>query len=101
MDVNGAELHSGVQIIYVDLRSANGDVIRMAQLCLEACLSQTDVTGCMFHPATKTCGTHSKGVADGDDDADFKCWVFSRCKPISAGNCYSYSMRVVLDFSTY
>ena len=80
MDGNGVETQNGIAIISVNFSSANGDVTLMENMCLEACLSQTDVTGCMWHPGTKTCGTHSQKVDAGDGDPDFKCWVFSRCK---------------------
>ena len=90
VDGNGVELHDGVQIISVNFSSANGDVKQMGNLCLEACLSQTDVTGCMWHPGTKTCGTHSKKVDSGDDHSEFSCWVFSRCAHVDAGTSKNY-----------
>ena len=80
VDEKGEEVHKGVKIINVDFSSANDDVSKMGQLCLEACFAKTEVTGCMWHPGERICGTHSKNVASGDDNSEFQCWVFSKCE---------------------
>ena len=51
--------------------------------CLKSCQATPGATGCevIYNRGNRGCYVHKGDIARGNNRANHKCWVFSKCKP--------------------